>query len=148
MSDGNDKLWGYLSIDNAVSEREHEAGERQYRDEEWLREQYVERGLSVQEMVEECSAAETTIQEQLRESSIELRESSGQQIWSDDEIVAAVCAVWRSVGRRPSVPEYREWRWRSEDEQPCAQTVRARLGDGSWPKAMDVVSNEMREGDG
>nr|ADE29264.1 regulatory protein [uncultured virus] len=53
--------------------------EPRYRDEEWLREQYLERGQTMREIADMCGCSQTTVSKWINRHGIETR--SGSDYW-------------------------------------------------------------------
>lgn len=87
----------------------HMPDDTRYRDEEWLREQYIEKGKTMQKISDECGCSRMTISRWIRINGMEGGSGPKQKKYSDEEMLEWIDVFVEYFGIPPSDPDLRDW---------------------------------------
>jgi hypothetical protein len=120
----------------AKSKTTHMPDDTRYRDEEWLREQYIEKEKTMQEIADECGCCRLTISRWIRVNGMEGGAGPMEQKYSDEEMLEWIDVFVAYFGVAPSDPDFRDW------PGPSSGAYEQRFG--SVPAAVSEAGYEPR----
>lgn len=110
--------------------------DKRYRDEEWLREQYEEKGLSFDEIAEKTGAAYSTISKWANSFDLDVRGTNKSKYPEKEDIIEGLKNVADKVGEDFTARDV-------EEIEASALVHRAKKEFGSFNKAKKQVSSEI-----